>query len=65
MKIEDVITDPAARKFMDPRNGRVIATTHDEWITEEIEKRLAQKAEGKTTYRSLDEVMADNGFHAR
>lgn len=65
MKVEDVITNKEAREFMDPRNARGVAPTHDAWLTQEIERRLAKRAEGNSTYRSLDDVMSDYGFHAR
>ena len=65
MNIETTIEDKKARDFLSPANGQEIAPEHDAWITAEIEATMAEKKTGKLTYRSLDQVMADFGFHAR
>ena len=63
MKAETTTKDDEIREFLDPQVFP--DAKHDAWVKAEIERRLAKKARGETTYRSLDAVMVDFGFDAR
>ncbi|MEM7173277.1 MAG: hypothetical protein AAF530_24150 [Pseudomonadota bacterium] len=45
--------------------GEVPTPGHDEWFRGKVRDTLDKKANGKMSYRSLDEVAANFGFNAR
>lgn len=63
MNMETTITDEKTRQLLDAD----VATTpeHEVWITAEITATVKEYKAGKLSFRSLDDVMADFGFHAR
>ena len=65
MNIETSIADEKARDFITPKADEQMTPEHSAWVKSEIESRMAEKAKGALTYRSLDQVMSDFGFHAR
>ena len=63
MNMETTITDEKTRQLLD---ADVVTTPeHEAWITAEITATVEEYKAGKLSFRSLDDVMADFGFHAR
>lgn len=65
MNLETTITNEEAREFLDPKADQEVTPEHEAWTVEQIEATMKEREAGLLTYRSLDEVMADFGFHAR
>jgi len=65
MNIETTITDEEARDFITPKADDQMTPKHSAWVKAEIEATMKEREAGELTYRSLDDVMADFGFHAR
>lgn len=64
MNLEETITDKKTRDFLNPEHHQTHDDDHNAWVTTEIERRLnKKKTENNESYRSLDNVMSDHGFH--
>ena len=50
--------------YLAPTQSNRVPAEHRAWIDADIHKTLTKKQSGVMTYRSLDDVMGDDGFHA-
>ncbi len=60
----DTIDDDYLQDLMTPVADSDIEPAHRAWMNELIEYRMARKANGETTYTSLDQVRRELGIDA-